>query len=143
MKKIMFLPVMITGTLFSLFVFNIILFALVPSYHDALSEAVQGKSDIPTVIVEDADKNEIVLKNHAVEDANVDDVVTFNETADETALAPTFLNTEETKTSETAAEKENDNKTELEIVEKTYHEDCGTGKGYWVIKYSDGSYGIE
>ncbi len=30
-----------------------------------------------------------------------------------------------------------------QIIERTYHEDCGTGKGYWVIKYSDGSYGIE
>ena len=29
------------------------------------------------------------------------------------------------------------------IVGKEYHEDCGTGKGYWVITYSDGSTVIE
>ncbi|MCR5402278.1 MAG: hypothetical protein K6E91_00450 [Butyrivibrio sp.] len=29
------------------------------------------------------------------------------------------------------------------IVDKEYHEDCGTGKGYWVITYSDGSTVIE
>lgn len=29
------------------------------------------------------------------------------------------------------------------IIDKEYHEDCGTGKGYWVITYSDGSTSIE
>ena len=32
---------------------------------------------------------------------------------------------------------------ERTIVDKTYHEDCGTGKGYWVITYSDGSTAVE
>ena len=27
--------------------------------------------------------------------------------------------------------------------DKEYHEDCGTGKGYWVITYSDGSTSVE
>jgi hypothetical protein len=30
-----------------------------------------------------------------------------------------------------------------QIVDKEYHEDCGTGKGYWVITYDDGSTSIE
>ena len=29
------------------------------------------------------------------------------------------------------------------IIDKEYHEDCGTGEGYWIIKYEDGSVKIE
>ena len=29
------------------------------------------------------------------------------------------------------------------IIDKEYHEDCGTGEGYWVITYSDGSTVVE
>ena len=29
------------------------------------------------------------------------------------------------------------------IVDKEYHEDCGTGEGYWIIKYEDGTTVIE
>ena len=29
------------------------------------------------------------------------------------------------------------------VVNKEYHEDCGTGEGYWIIQYSDGSVEVE
>ena len=29
------------------------------------------------------------------------------------------------------------------IVDKEYHEDCGTGEGYWIIRYSDGTVEVE
>jgi hypothetical protein len=135
MKKIIFLPLILTGMLFSLFIVNLILFALVPAYHDTLSEAVLGKSDdIPTVIVNQ--KNNITTTDQkAIVDSSVY-VIDYEES--EVPLSPSFDWTNESAASTDAA---SDKKPE--IVEKTYHEDCGTGKGYWVIKYSDGSYGIE
>ena len=38
---------------------------------------------------------------------------------------------------------EDDNDKEPVIIDKEYHEDCGTGEGYWIIKYEDGTTAIE
>ena len=135
MRRIIFLPLILTGMLFSLFIVNLLLFSLVPSYHDALTEAVLGKSDdIPTVIVTQKD-NTTETADETAGDSNIY-VINYEES--EVPLSPTV-----TWPEENAASSDAGSDSKLEIVDRTYHEDCGTGKGYWVIKYSDGSYGIE
>ena len=131
MKKIILFPIMITGLFFSLFIFNIILFALVPVYHDTLSEAVLGSSTIPTVIVDkkedgSTEVHEIYYLNDETQNAPLSPTINIED------YSETLIGT----TTDTAEKKP-------EIIDKTYHEDCGTGKGYWVIKYSDGSYEVE
>lgn len=135
MRRIIFLPLILTGMLFSLFIVNLLLFSMVPSYHDALTEAVLGKSDdIPTVIV----NRNIDTFEVTDETADGSSVYVINYEESEVPLSPSF-----TWPEENAASSDAGSDSKLEIVDKTYHEDCGTGKGYWVIKYSDGSYGIE
>lgn len=135
MKKIMFLPVILTGMLSSLFIFNLILYAMVPAYHTALSEAVHGKNEaIPTVVVNRKNSSIEVTEEPAVDSS----IYVINYEDNMTPLSPSFEWPDES-----AATDEDASDRKPEIIEKTYHEDCGTGKGYWVIKYSDGSYEIE
>ena len=49
----------------------------------------------------------------------------------------TYINNEPVAMDEKPAD------TEKVIIDKQYHEDCGTGKGYWVITYDDGTTEIE
>ncbi|SFQ28646.1 hypothetical protein SAMN04487928_12946 [Butyrivibrio proteoclasticus] len=107
-----------------IFMLNIMLYTTVPFYREALNGAL-GKEDIPVVEA----SNEPVI--YADEITEIEDATTA--TAEGvTAVAVTDSTKED-------AEKG----PEKVIIDKVYYEDCGTGKGYWVITYNDGSRIVE
>ncbi|MBO6239792.1 MAG: hypothetical protein J6O61_02980 [Butyrivibrio sp.] len=109
-----------------IFILNIMLYTTVPFYREALNGAV-GKDDIPVV---EASSEPVIYENEitVIED-------------DSTATAAEGVTTDyNTKTAdEGSTGKEN----EKVIIEKVYYEDCGSGEGYWVITYNDGSKIVE
>ena len=136
MNKALTFTVIFSGTIFTVFLLNIILYAFVPPYHDALNSVISPEKDIPVVEVNRSviEKREaqIMDATRATEDVDtletlVDDEVPMAASAEDTAKAASESNTA----------------TALQIIDKEYHEDCGSGEGYWVITYSDGSVGIE
>ena len=136
MSKALTFIMIFTGTVFSVFLLNIVLYALVPSYHDALSSVIHPDDSIPVV--------EVTRPVTAAAEAELVDLTegkeleaTFEYLTDEdVALAASAEDTAK-------AASESNTATALQIINKEYHEDCGTGEGYWVITYSDGSVGIE
>ena len=116
MKKIMGLLIAIPIAFMFIFVLNIMLYITVPFYRDALNGAVKAQS-IPVV---EASHEPVIYS-----DEIINDVMDYDE-------EPVVFNgvSKEEKTEKTD---------EKLIIDKTYYEDCGTGKGYWVITYEDGS----
>ena len=136
MNKALAFTVIFSGTIFTVFLLNIILYALVPPYHDALNSVIAPEKEIPVVEVNRSviEKREAQLMDATTEKEEeyvyenlIDDDVPMAASAEDTAKAASDSNTA----------------TALQIINKEYHEDCGTGDGYWVITYSDGSVGIE
>ena len=129
MRRMFGIAMLISGAVFSVFVLNIILYSFVPAYRGALMMAMPKDDDhIPVIAAEGEsffDTSEPIVIHTDTKEIIEDD----------TALSPAFENSQEN------FKKEDQNKPQ--IIERTYYEDCGTGHGYWVLKYSDGSYGIE
>ncbi len=136
MKRAMTFVLLFAGTIFTVFVFNIIMYATLPGYHAALSGALSTTSDIP-----------VVYPDSAVEisaPAMAEDITAGPDEEDPVPLSPTVTEPEIGNESEAATEgMAEENGPMPEIISREYHEDCGTGQGYWVITYSDGSIGIE
>ncbi len=144
MRKVSTFILIISGMIFSVFVFNIILYAAVPEYRNAIVAMADKDADIPTVTSDGT-----VYSESAVVTMEEPDIVPLakeiqaddSKTRAEKAVAAM----EEEKavsnlsgTSDGAADND-----KPQIISKEYHEDCGTKKGYWVITYADGSVGIE
>ena len=138
MNKFLTFLMIFMGTVFSLVALNIVLYAMVPGYHDALSSIVDRDDDIPVV--------EVATPARPAKQAEPQ--ITDLTAGKDTEASLEYLEDEEVALSESAEDAEKDasasnTATALQIIDKEYHEDCGTGKGYWVITYSDGSVGIE
>lgn len=119
MRRMIGISIIISGAIFSIFVLNLLLYSFVPDYRTILLSAVPEDDNIPVV---EASGEITILPD------------------EETALSPAInLDFEE----KNEAEEKIFSEKKPEIVERTYHEDCGTGRGYWVIRYSDGTVGIE
>ncbi len=130
MRKVLMSLFLFTGTAFMVFVFNLLLYAFWPAYHDAVSASVTDS------MTETAERSiPVVTPQMVKEESPVPEVVPEETVAQSFADEQVALSPE--ATDDTASEPE------LVIVDKQYHEDCGTGKGYWVITYSDGSTEIE
>lgn len=153
MKKVVTFALIFTGTVLSVFVINIALFALVPEYHDALSAAV-STSRIPVV---DADEIQYegddvtttapgIVVNREINDITGKEAA--NDSESERVLTPEdilqeFGNADMTPLSASPNADSKSAEKKAAIIDKEYHEDCGTGEGYWVITYSDGSTVVE
>ena len=131
MRKFTKIAMIFVGTVLGIFIFNLVLYANNPGYRRALGGMVEEKSYDQGVAASDAtaqtaengvNAEESVSEAAPVANSKVEDMVP-DARAEERTLEP-----------------ESEEKV---IVDKTYHEDCGTGKGYWVITYSDGSVGLE
>ncbi|WP_034443474.1 hypothetical protein [Butyrivibrio sp. AE2032] len=130
MRKVLMFLLLFTGTAFMVFIFNLLLYAFWPAYHDAVSASVTDS------MTETADRSiPVVTPQMVKEESPVPEVVPEETVVQSFADEQVALSPE--ATDDTASEPE------LVIVDKQYHEDCGTGKGYWVITYSDGSTEIE
>ena len=101
-----------------------------PAYHDALESAVVGDSEIPTVVV-DENRDAVVIHKSIYASAE----------ADEESV--TEIDTTNLSFEEEVVPLSGEIDSEKRIVDKTYYEDCGTGNGYWIIKYEDGSTSVE
>ena len=129
MRKFTKIAMIFVGTVLGIFIFNLVLYANNPGYRSALGGMVEEKS---------YDQGEAA----PVASSKVEDMVP-DIRSDEEAVAGTRSDKEavaDARAEERTLEPESEEKV---IVDKTYHEDCGTGKGYWVITYSDGSVGLE
>lgn len=127
MKRFVGLTLFFSGLVLIFFISNIVLYSRNKCYHDALIEAVTGReeADIPVVDVSrDAvivfDEDDVIYRDLDLKELDEEDV----------PLSPTY------------AEEKSKEKEPL-IIDKEYHEDCGTGEGYWIIKYEDGTTAIE
>ncbi len=124
MRKVLTFVLIFSGTVFVVFVLNIVMYALIPGYHDTIASSVLGEEEIPvvtgTTIIEDepvATNSEPVAE--VVKEQENDYV--FTEIVSENV----------------------ENDYEPIIINREYHEDCGTGKGYWVLTYDDGTIVVE
>jgi hypothetical protein len=144
MKRLIGITVSIAGLILSVFVINLLMYSFVPSYHDALEAAVEGNSDIPTVTVDEAGNVMIHERSGKVPRALA--IVDLEDAENiETPLASNIENDKYVVVEKAAKVKEDaeQEQPQKQIIDKEYHEDCGTGKGYWVITYSDGSTSVE
>ncbi len=117
----------LSGTMFSGFIFIVALYAVVPEFRNYLTGSISGDSDIP--VVSNVNTTAELLQEETV-DLGMEE---------EIALSPMISTypVKEQEAEEMVSEKE------PVIVDKQFHEDCGTGEGYWVITYSDGTTRIE
>ena len=128
MRRILTFLSIFAGTVLCVFIFNIVLQSAVPAYRYLL-EGLVADDDIPTVTVTDVPKVQ--------EDVNLDNMVSEPEKKPDSYYKITYINNDSVPLEEQPTE------SERVIVDKEYHEDCGTGKGYWVITYDDGTTEIE
>lgn len=135
MRRLALLSLTVSGIVLLLFGANIVLFMLVPAYHDALTGVVTKDEQIPTVVI---DENNGIVVIEGIEKTNVVDVDASIE--NDLGIDDMDLTIEDEKMplSENAVVN-----CEKRIVDKTYYEDCGSDKGYWIIKYEDGSTSVE
>ena len=113
------------------FLFNIMMYALVPEYHDVIASAVATSSEIPVITPD-------MVKDNKDEKVKADEAFVKADTNDTEYSEYTVLKDSKVPLSESAKKKSGPI-----AIDKEYHEDCGTGRGYWVITYSDGSVVIE
>ena len=128
MRRILTFLSIFAGTVLCVFVFNIVLYSAVPAYRYLL-EGLVADDNIPTVTVTDVPKVQ--------ENVNLDNMVSEPEKKPDSYYKITYINNDSVPLEEQPTE------SERVIVDKEYHEDCGTGKGYWVITYDDGTTEIE
>ena len=151
MKRFVGLSLFFSTMVLILFLSNILLYSHNEDYRDALIEMVTGKNedDIPVV---DVSRDVIISYD--------EDNVTYRDlnynvlTEDEVPLSATYMDDAYDKNAVSESEyvernitvngtEEDNSDKEPVIVDKEYHEDCGTGEGYWIIKYEDGTTVIE
>ena len=128
MRRILTFLSIFEGTVLCVFVFNIILYSAVPAYRYLL-EGLVADDNIPTVTVTDVPKVQ--------EDVDLDNIASEPEKKPDSYYKITYINNDSVPLEEQPTDKERG------IIDKEYHEDCGTGKGYWVITYDDGTTEIE
>ena len=144
MKRLVGITFSIAGIILSVFVINLLMYSFVPSYHDALEAAVEGNSDIPTVTVDEA--GNVMIHERSGKAPRALAIVDLEDEENiETPLASNIENDKYVVVEKAAKVKEDaeQEQPQKQIIDKEYHEDCGTGKGYWVITYSDGSTSVE
>ena len=128
MRRILTFLSIFEGTVLCVFVFNIILYSAVPTYRYLL-EGLVADDNIPTVTVTDVPKVQ--------EDTDLDNIASELEKKPDSYYKITYINNDSVPLEEQPTDKER------VIIDKEYHEDCGTGKGYWVITYDDGTTEVE
>ena len=128
MRRILTFLSIFAGTVLCVFVFNIILYSAVPAYKYLL-EGLVADDNIPTVTVTDVPKVQ--------EDTDLDNIASESEKKPDSYYKITYINNDSVPLEEQPTDKERG------IIDKEYHEDCGTGKGYWVITYDDGTTEVE
>ncbi len=131
MKKFVGFSLIFSGVIFAAFLANLLLYCFVPSYRNALERRIGKDDDIPVIVIEKT-QNASETEALSQEEDNISEIPV--------PLAATYIGTEDSVI-EDGEEESFDEKPQ--IVDKDYYEDCGTGRAYWVIRYSDGTTEIE
>lgn len=128
MRKILTFLIIFGGTVSCVLMFGIVLYAIAPEYRQVV-----------TVLVEDDDIPVVTVSQQPVADENIENEETkpAYEKKPDSYYKITYIENEPVATESEPTEKE------AAIIDRQYHEDCGTGKGYWVITYEDGTMEIE
>ena len=128
MRKILTFLIIFGGTVSCVLMFSIVLYAITPEYRQVV-----------TALVEDDDIPVVTVSQQPVADENIENEETkpAYETKPDSYYKITYIENEPVATESEPTEKE------AVITDRQYHEDCGTGKGYWVITYEDGTMEIE
>ncbi len=148
MKRFVGLTLAFSGAVLGVFLVNLLLYSYNPQYHQALEAAVAGDSHIPVVTADgkrtdnvhvaatmNGKRNGSAQLDTSVEDKQADrSMIEISEQGGNSDV-PLAASYEEAQSEEVPAKPS--------IVDKEYHEDCGTGEGYWIIRYSDGSVEVE
>ena len=117
------------GSIVCVFFFNLFLYAMVPGYRNLLLSAVARHESVP-VMEAPAKVKETPLK---IKETPVEEKkMTLEELKQKYDISGIACKNDEFE-----------GEAEPTIVDKTYYEDCGTARGYWVITYSDGSTAVE
>ncbi|WP_026651980.1 hypothetical protein [Butyrivibrio proteoclasticus] len=157
MRKFLGFLFVVTGSVFSLFLINVFLCLFIPSYHDALALIVRGNEKKEDTTISFDEEPKIPLSDGEFRNVDADrdgDSEWMNTKGSDVDYTDpdrvTGLVTDTTKgteieqtTGDNSKDQDDEKANRPEIVDKTYHEDCGSDGGYWVITYSDGSIGIE
>ncbi len=131
MRKVTAFLMIFAGTMACVFVFNIALYTMLPEYKNLIRVMVPDR-DIPVVEV----SKEAPAGTDSPETQAGEDNIMQNIKPD-SYYKITYINNDSIPLENQPTE------AERVIVDKEYHEDCGTGKGYWVITYDDGTTEIE
>ena len=139
MRRVLGISVVFLGALVCVLLFNMFLCAIVPPYKDVIKSMVSQDPEIP--VVEVSEGVTIVRQNNEVcyitpetetssdeEDASMKEANEYFDNLGKKA---------ESEASQDACGEE------PVIVDRQYYEDCGTGKGYWVLTYEDGRKVVE
>ncbi len=137
MRRASQIILILSGTIFSIFIFNLVMCTMVPSYRAMLSEAVGKNEDIPVV---DVSKDNIADSSF---DEEYSDAVSLNASTENLEEMLIEMGAYDEVPLAAGVDTANAEADSRQIVGKEYHEDCGTGKGYWVITYEDGSTEVE
>jgi hypothetical protein len=150
MKRFTSFLLILSGTIFSLFIFVVGMYAMVPGFRDTVTRAIGRDGDIPVVSGDDSFEEDSAaqLVTEIEEEEEValssgEGEALFREEGELTADDAVSVEAGEITESGAVADEAKESDTERLIVDKEYHEDCGTGEGYWVITYDDGTTEIE
>ena len=128
MRKILTFLIIFGGTVSCVLMFGIVLYAIAPEYRHVVTALVED-DDIPVVTVSQQPIEEEVKESEEPESTP--------EKKPDSYYKITYIENEPVATKSQPTDKE------TVIIDRQYHEDCGTGKGYWVITYEDGTIEIE
>ena len=128
MRKILTFLIIFGGTVSCVLMFGIVLYAIAPEYRHVVTALVED-DDIPVVTVSQQPIEEEVKESEEPE--------ATPEKKPDSYYKITYIENEPVATKSQPTDKE------TVIIDRQYHEDCGTGKGYWVITYEDGTIEIE
>ncbi len=134
MKKVLKGFLIAALAVLSLFILNIFLYAAVPDYRQILLRAVGSDSAAASVSreTEAEEQTEVLVKEEEKTVLSSDNDPEEIKEYDDAKISDNLL-----------IEKDENTEKKPLIIDREYHEDCGTGKGYWVITYSDGTQSVE
>jgi hypothetical protein len=148
MKRVLTGIIALTGVALLVFILNIILYAAVPGYRQILLGAVNDNAraaDISAAEASEPKALEGIAKEpvQEIDKAGEQDLMKEQNQAEVQEQIPAADNSGEAFDYSAPEDTPDDGEKQSIIIDKEYHEDCGTGKGYWVITYSDGTKSVE
>ena len=139
MRRVLGISVVFLGALVCVLLFNMFLCSIVTTYKDVIKSMVSQDPEIP--VVEVSEGVTIVRQNNEVRYITPETETSSDEEDASMKEANEYFDNLGKK-SESEASQDACGEAPV-IVDRQYYEDCGTGKGYWVLTYEDGRKVVE